>query len=349
MPRVVVVMPRGEMQDRQAVGTSRLHERKRAMPMDESDDDTFNDVSFWRAPVGLPPDQEAQSGPLTTKSVEAIISRPPALDHLLMTQEMPSHGQADKLQQVMPTQEMPSREQADKLSQVLLPKAVEEMTYDELKERLHDFQAQWWARYKRRITPDDERSGLIPAPVLRMYGEIGKRLTPEQLAKDQELKREREAAAAQAAAAAAAEAAALAAKHAEGREARAKEWAEFELNKETAWRAATTEAKDQRIEAAGDEICSNALTGAASWVKVDDQRQSSAPTREEYIRQAMDDFGISVEEDHAALAQEEQKWARARGAKADEAATQERWAQAEAQTHQAVHHARAAETESPTA
>ena len=89
------------------------------------------------------------------------------------------------------------------------------MTYEQLTERLLEFQKQWWARYKRKITPEDEAAGLVPPPVQLLYNELGKRLSPEQLAKDQELKQERDAKAAEEAAKAAAEKEAAAAKRAE--------------------------------------------------------------------------------------------------------------------------------------
>ena len=51
----------------------------------------------------------------------------------------------------------------------------------------------------------------------------------------------------------------------------------------------------------------------------------SEPTAAEFVQQAMDDFGITVEDDKEAKREEAAQWKRGGGAEADEVAQREAW------------------------
>jgi len=209
---------------------------------------------------------------------------------------------------------------------------IQELTYAEVKAKIHEFRAQWYRRHGREVSLADAKAGLLPTVVLELYDRLGSLLSPEQIQQDVERARAREAAAKEEAAKKEAEAEARAAERAKER---AKEWEEFEQNRETLWKSAATEAQDQREEAAGGKLGALALTGASTWVKVDEppKRSASHPTKEEYLQQMRDAFGMtSGPEDQTEALREEAEWAAKGGAEADEAARQEAWARAEAQT-----------------
>jgi len=278
--------------------------------------DDFNAAAYWRAPIGAPP-EDVKPAPTVGLTADGIgLLKEQAVQETMLRKELAL-----------------KQERARKLEQFLLPIPPQDLSTEEIQEKLLGFQAQWWAHHRRKLTAEDAGNGLVPTPVLALYDELGKRLTPEQVAADQELKKKREAAAKQAAAKTEADVAALAAQRAAIEDARAKEWAEFHANKEAAWKSAASEAHDQRKEAAGGgSFGARALSGAASFVKTESVQKSGGPTREEYLQQAMDDFGIRGEdEDHAAerRREEEAQWARGGGADADAVARLEAWRSAE--------------------
>ena len=165
------------------------------------------------------------------------------------------------------------------------------MTVQQIKDTLLSFQAEWFRMYRRPVQPSD--TPQLPQQICELYDELGKRLSPEQVAADLEKSKARKSAEAQQAAQRAAEADATARRQAEAAEARAKEWEEFEKNKDAAWKSAAAEAADQREEAAEVKgVAAVSLTGASTFVKVDEAERDSRPTREQYIQSCKDDFGI---------------------------------------------------------
>ena len=308
------------------------------MASDDSSTASFQSAAFWRAPIGPPPEVEpvkpsAKSLAMSDEVVSDDHNKPTecAADNksTLLNNVKQAAAEAEAETAKKSAAEAEAAARAKRVAEFWFPVPAEKMTYEQLTERLLEFQKQWWARYKRKITPEDEAAGLVPPPVQLLYNELGKRLSPEQLAKDQELKQERDAKAAEEAAKAAAEKEAAAAKRAEAEAARAKEWEEFEKNKEAAWTSAAAEAKDQRVDAAGSELGAMALSGAASWVKIDEppKREGGAMTREEYIQGAMAEFGIVADdaEEKEERRLEREKWKREGGRAADEAAKEEAW------------------------
>ena len=133
---------------------------------------------------------------------------------------------------------------------------------------------------------------------------------------------------------AAAAAAAKAAERDAFEAARAKRWAEFEENKDALWASASSEAKEQRVEAADEAgLDVSALAGAASFVKLDEGAMPtpSLPTREEYLQQALDAHGFKFGPDGPSEEEKREEataWARAGGADADDAARRDQWAAA---------------------
>ena len=112
----------------------------------------------------------------------------------------------------------------------------------------------------------------------------------------------------------------------------AKRWADFEANKDSLWASASSEAKQQRAEAALDAGLDAAqLSGAASWVKLDDGHRPSAsnPTRDEYLQQALDAHGYKFVPDGPSEEERQEEaaaWRRGGGDAADETAGREKWA-----------------------
>jgi len=297
---------------------------------EDAEEEEFNAAAFWRAPIGPPPTDasKADEEKKTKAAADQCERERRAEEDREAARRVEAAFLAEKERSASALQE-----QARKLEKKTMPMRPQDMTYEVLKEHLMAFQAEWFRKYGRRITPADEEAGLVPQPVQIMYHELGKRLSPEQLEHDQQMKAKREAAEAEAAAAAAAEAEAAAKARAEAEAARAKEWEAFEVNRDNLWAAASAEAKDQRIEAAGgSEAGAKALSGAASWAKPEDVTRDSRPTIEEYLQQARDEFGIpSVDEEEAAMrAEEAVKWARDGGDAADAVARREAWAAAKA-------------------
>lgn len=228
----------------------------------------------------------------------------------------------------------PTEEAIRKVDRLLKPTPIQEMTYAEVKAKVLEFQAQWYRRHGREVSLNDAKAGLLPTPVLELYDRLGSLLSPEQLAEDAERKRARDAAAKEVATTKEAEAEA---KDTQRAALRAKEWEEFERSKESHWTSAASEAKDQREEVAGSAIGALALTGASTWVKVEEAPLKSGPTKEAYLQQMRDAFGIrgSQDADAAETLREELEWTAKGGTEADEVARREAWAQAEAQAVEA--------------
>jgi len=79
------------------------------------------------------------------------------------------------------------------------------------------------------------------------------------------------------------------------------------------------------MEAAGGALGALALSGAASWVKLDEGPKDARPTIDEYVQQAREEFGLGVEEDNTEKQREAAAWARDGGAEADELARRAKW------------------------
>lgn len=255
--------------------------RLTSMPVDEEESEEFCAASFWRQPIGPPPpvtEQQSVPQPVAPQpETQQPSSTPPP--------QLPSHKE----------QQPPTEEQVAKLSAKInpprLPAALSEMTMEQIKETLLSFQAEWYKMYRRPVRPSD--TPQLPQQICELYDELGKRLSPEQVAKDIEQSKARKAAAVEQAAQRAAEADAAAKRQAEAAEARAKEWEEFEKNKDAAWKSAAAEAADQRDEAADAKgVSALSLTGASTFVKVDEIERDTRPTREQFIQSCKDDFGL---------------------------------------------------------
>ena len=304
--------------------------RARSTTDDDTETEDFNAAAFWRAPVGPPPTDAAAAKGATIAGPETVRAAIAAAEREAAAKAAAKKDAEKAAAEKAAAEKAAAEERRRKVAAYLMPMPLEEMSYEMIKERLYTFQQQWWARHGRRVTPEDERAGRVPVPIINLYTELGKRLTPEQVAADKARVEARQAAEKEAAAKAKADADAAAeadaARIASCKEARAKEWEEFEAGREAAWRSATTDARDQRVEAAG-EVGAKALTGAATWVHVDEGTKDSRPTREEYLQQAMDEFGLRVEKDEAGLAAEAAQWERGGGAEADAVAQREAWKQ----------------------
>jgi len=251
------------------------------MPVDEEESEEFCAASFWRQPIGPPP-------PVTERQpVQQPASQPES--------RQPSSAPLPPPLPTPKAQQPPTAEQVAKLNAKInpprLPAALSEMTLEEIKETLLGFQAEWYKMYRRPVQPSD--TPQLPRQICELYDELGKRLSPEQVASDVERSKARKAAAMELAAQRAAEADAIAKREAEAAEARAKEWEEFEKNKEVAWRSAAAEAAEQRGEAAEVKgVSALSLTGASTFVKVDEGERDTRPTREQFIQSCKDDFGL---------------------------------------------------------
>ena len=110
--------------------------------------------------------------------------------------------------------------------------------------------------------------------------------------------------------------------------ARAMEWETFQANKEAVWRAASSEAREQREEAAAEHgLSASSLTGASTWLKVDEpgKREQS---KEEMIEQFRLERGLSARREELTEEQRQREaaeWSAKGGAEADALARQEAW------------------------
>lgn len=253
----------------------------------ESDEEERFNASFWRTPIGPPPELEPTPAPSVALSHDERSANS-------LQQEQDNHPK-HREQQQKPMQEQPTSEQIRKLNEKLVPQMLlptpSEMTIEHVKEELLAFQASWYKQHHRPVKPSD--TPALPRRIAELYDELGRRLTPEQVAADQAKAKARQVAEDECAAKREAEVAAAAAQRKAIAEARAKEWEEFEKNKEAAWRAAKGEAEDQREEVADEKgVSSIALTGASTFVKIDQGEKDTRLTSEQYIEQCKADFGL---------------------------------------------------------
>lgn len=296
------------------------------------DDDAHHDEdaldahasNFWRQPNGLPPQIEPEQPQI---KAEPEPSAPPAkrddrtaLDRAGVGTD-PAVADPDRAGRELMAQ-------AAKLEKFLKPQPVSEMKTEVLKELLHEWQADWYRRYGRKVTPDDAAAGRVPQSVLEMYDEVGKRLSPEEMAADKRRAADAKAAEEEAHAAAAARAAQEARRRDEAEAERRARWAEFEAKKEEVWRSAAAEARDQREDVAGP--AAHALTGASTWVRSEEAAPRSQPTKEEVLEDRDRAFGLAPPEGPSpAELREEQEYCARDGAAADRAAREEAWEKAE--------------------
>lgn len=230
---------------------------------EHEEEERFN-AAFWRQPIAqLPADNPSATA----------VEQPP----VLREQVQPTQAQIEKLNEKL-------------VPQLLLP-AASEMAMEQIKEELLSFQASWFQQHGRPVKPSDTPE--LPRRVCELYDELGRRLTPEQVAIDQAKATARATAEADLVAKREAEVTKAAARHEAAKQARAKEWEEFETSKDQLWKAAKAEAEDQREEvASGEGVSAIALTGASTFVKIDEGMKDTRPTREQYIEQCMSDFGL---------------------------------------------------------
>ena len=216
------------------------------------EDTTMNQFTFCRAPIGPPPELEEPPPPLATRPpAPAVSTAPPAA---AAPSAAPVHKQPSNAGPIM-INPLP-RPGFEHLATRPVP--VDELPTDEIKRRLEDFAAS----FKKRRQPLHFRTQGLPVQIMAARPAGGS--SSEERAKTDELMATKKAEAAAAAAAKAAERDAFEA-------ARAKRWAEFEENKDALWASASSEAKEQRVEAADEAgLDVSALAGAASFVKLDE-------------------------------------------------------------------------------
>jgi len=271
-----------------------------------SDDEDFNSFNFWKAPIAVPPDAEAPPPP-----------PPPA--PTTSDERLPSFSLNEPAQYVVTV------EQIRKLDKVLKPTPVDQMSTADIQARLAEFEADFCQRHGRSVALSDVPQ--LPKPVLEMYDQLGRRLSPEDRAKAQERLEARQAAERAAQALAEAQATAEAEKRAAAVAARAKEWEAFEANKEAAWRAAASAAREQREEVAAEHgLRAASLTGASTWLKVDEEPARQTQTKAEMIEQIRLERGLRARPDELTvelIQHEAAEWSAKGGAEADALAREE--------------------------
>ena len=281
---------------------------------DSDEEEDFNSYNFFRAPIGPPPDLSEPDPPKSKPEAPAPapfaaaaaaapaaapVAAPPATVKPVMINPIARPGFEHLAARPMPVEDMPT---------------------EEIKRRLEEFSGSFKKRHGRGIAPSDAKD--LPVQILAMYDQIGRRLNPEERAKTEALQ---EAKAAQAAAAKEEAAAKEARLEAE----RQKRWAEFEANKTELWKSASSSAKEQRAEAAAEAgMDSTQLSGAASWVKLDDgyKPMASHPTRDEFLQQCIDELGYKFIPDGPTEEERQEEaaaWRRAGGSDADDVAKRE--------------------------
>jgi len=288
--------------------------------MGEEGEECFNAANFWRAPLGPPPavcDKPQADSTTLPPAPPPASPQPPA--EAAPASAPPDAGASGQLD----ADEMNRR--IRKVDRMLKPTPVAELTTDEIKARLTRFETEFRERYRRPIALSDCKD--MPQPVLDMYNEIGRRLTPEQRAEAEERLKAKQAAAKQVAAEEEEKRAAAAA-------VRAKEWETFEANKDALWREASSAARDQRSEvAAAHGLSERTLSGAATFVRDVDEGEPKRnptlnPTREEFIEQKRLERGLSArpgEPTEEEKQRELDEFAAKGGAAADAVAQAEAW------------------------
>jgi hypothetical protein len=201
------------------------------------------------------------------------------------------------------------------------------MSTADIQARLAEFEADFRKRHGRPIALADTQE--LPKPVLEMYDQLGRRLSPEERALAQARLEARQAAEMAVKAQAEAEAAVAAEKRAASAGARAREWEAFEANKEAVWRAASSEAREQREEVAAEHgLSASSLTGASTWLKVDEPSGKREQSKEEMIEQFRLERGLSARREELTEEQRQREaaeWSAKGGAEADAFARQEAW------------------------
>ena len=276
-------------------------------------DGDYNAFSFWRAPIEATPIlSEVAPPPPPPPALSEDSAAPPSF-----ALNEPTAGRE---------QHVVTQDQIRKLDMMLKPMRIEGMSTADIQARLADFESDFRKRHGRPIALADAQE--LPRPVLEMYDQLGRRLSPEERAQAQTRLEARQAAETAAKAQAEAEAAVAAEKRAASAGARAREWEAFEANKEAVWRAASSEAREQREEAAAEHGLSAAsLTGASTWLKVDEpgKREQS---KEEMIEQFRLERGLSARREELTEEQRQREaaeWSAKGGAEADALARQEAW------------------------
>ena len=276
-------------------------------------DGDYNAFSFWRAPIEATPIlSEVAPPPPPPPALSEDSAAPPSF-----ALNEPTAGRE---------QHVVTQDQIRKLDMMLKPMRIEGMSTADIQARLADFESDFRKRHGRPIALADAQE--LPRPVLEMYDQLGRRLSPEERAQAQTRLEARQAAETAAKAQAEAEAAVAAEKRAASAGARAREWEAFEANKEAVWRAASSEAREQREEAAAEHgLSASSLTGASTWLKVDEpgKREQS---KEEMIEQFRLERGLSARREELTEEQRQREtaeWSAKGGAEADALARQEAW------------------------
>lgn len=332
-------------------------------------DEEYNEADFWRMPIGPPPPSEtvpvsrpaipnpAIPTPTAAPAVKVHRKSPPRpCVSILGACNLPRDGpltvtvtgaagpaETDIATSAQSSEMEAVRRQARKVEELVrpAPTPVVDLSTEEIKSRLAQFEKDFRKRHGRAVALTDARE--LPQPILEMYETLGRRLNPEERAQAQERMQAKEAATAQANAEAAAAAAEEQDQRAAAAKAREREWADFEANKERLFHEASSEARDQRSEyAALCGVSGRSLSGAASWVKDDEPPKPRAPTKAEYLEQARLQHGLPpartdgpTEEE---LEMEEHAFFAKGGAEADLAAREERAWEQRAIAQQAHHH-----------
>jgi len=276
-------------------------------------DGDYNAFSFWRAPIEATPTlSEVAPPPPPPPALSDDTAAPPSF-----ALNEPTAGRE---------QHVVTQDQIRKLDMMLKPMRIEDMSTADIQARLADFEADFRKRHGRPIALADAQE--LPKPVLEMYDQLGRRLSPEERALAQARLEARQAAEMAVKAQAEAEAAVAAEKRAASAGARAREWEAFEANKEAVWRAASSEAREQREEVAAEHgLSASSLTGASTWLKVDEpgKREQS---KEEMIEQFRLERGLSARREELTEEQRQREaaeWSAKGGAEADAFARQEAW------------------------
>ena len=180
--------------------------RARSTTDDDTETEDFNAAAFWRAPVGPPPTDAAAAKGATIAGPETVRAAIAAAEREAAAKAAAKKDAEKAAAEKAAAEKAAAEERRRKVAAYLMPMPLEEMSYEMIKERLYTFQQQWWARHGRRVTPEDERAGRVPVPIINLYTELGKRLTPEQVAADKARVEARQAAEKEAAAKAKADA-----------------------------------------------------------------------------------------------------------------------------------------------
>ena len=275
---------------------------------DEEEMAAFN-ASFWRLPVGPPP-VPAETVPAAPKELP-----PPPPAPAAAPKAEASADDASKQHQHTELQQ-----QIKKLEKFLKPTSAEELPIDAIKARLAEFENDFAKRFGRRVTMADAPE--LPKPVLDLYDQLGRRLNPEERQKAEERLQAKKDAAQEETREAAAAAAAEADRKAAAATAREQEWADFELNQESVWKAAASEAKEQREAVAHENGLSSGrlLSGAATWKYEEVFKPEMNPTKEQYIEEARLARGLTARpgmQTEEEMEAEEAEWAAKGGDEAD--------------------------------